>query len=238
MDIKTDFMKIDMHTHCLPISLCAHHQPEEIPKYFLNAGIDAIVLTNHCYPNHCDKLSDDLAEQAEIYVDIFQRCEKKGVEIGLKVFFGSEIKLINETNKPEFLLYGISEDNFLKSYPLYNLTQKELFEFCNKRDILMVQSHPFRKEQGYFPADMRYMHGVEVYNPHLLFPPRFEEAFKIALDNDKLKTSGSDFHIKDQAGLAGMIIPDEISNQFMLRDYLKTGNYSIFNTDGVFCENK
>ena len=231
-------MKIDMHTHCLPASLCAHHQPEEIVQHFLEAGIEAVVLTNHCYPLHCDKLSDSLQKQAELYVDIFKRCEVEGIKHGLKVFFGVEIKLINEPNRPEFLLYGISVEDFLKAFPLYNLSQRELFEFCEEKDILMVQSHPFRLEQGYAPADVKYMHGVEVYNPHLSFPPRFEEAFKMAEDNDKIKTSGSDFHVNVQAGLAGMVIPDNIENQFMLRDYLKTKKYSIFNKDGVFCTNE
>lgn len=231
-------MKIDMHTHCLPVSLCAHHKPEEISEYFINAGIDAIVLTNHCYPRHCDTLSDDLKKQAEIYVDVFHRCKKKGEEVGLKVFFGCELKLINEPNKPEFLLYGLSEEDFLKSYPLYNMTQEQLFDFCNDKNILMVQSHPFRIEQGYAPADVKYMHGIEVYNPHLSFPPRFEEAFKLAETNNKLKTSGTDFHVEPQAGLAGMIVPDDIDDQFMLRDYLQSGDYEIFNKDGVFCTNK
>lgn len=231
-------MKIDMHTHCLPVSLCAHHGPEEMPEYFVNAGLDAIVLTNHCYPIHCDSLSDDLAKQAEIYVDVFQRCKASGEKLGLKVFFGCELKLINEPNKPEFLLYGISENDFLANYPLYNMTQKELFDFCNEKNILMVQSHPFRIEQGYALADVDYMHGVEIYNPHLKFPPRFEEAFEVAEKNDKIKTSGSDFHINVQAGLAGLIVPDEINDQFMLRDYLKTKKYSIFNKDGVFCTNE
>lgn len=231
-------MKIDMHTHCLPVSRCAHHQPEELPVFFKSAGMDAVVLTNHCYPAHCDALGDDFKTQAETYVGVFKRCKAKGEEIGLKVIFGCELKLINESNKPEFLLYGLSEELFIRSYPLYNLSQKELFDFCNENDILMVQSHPFRVEQGYAPADVRYMHGVEVYNPHLLFPPRFDEAFKMADDNDKLKTSGSDFHVKDQAALAGMIVPEDISDHFMLRDYLRKGKYVIFNKEGILCKSE
>ena len=227
-------MKIDLHTHCLPISRCAHHNPEEIPQFFLDKGIDAIVLTNHCYPAHCEPLSTDLKEQAKIYVDVYNKCKKAGEKIGLKVFFGAEIKLINEPNKPEFLLYGLSEEDFINSFPLYKSTQKELFDFCNQKNILMVQAHPYRVEQGYAPADMRYVHGVEIYNPHLLFDPRFDDALKLAVDNEKIKTSGSDFHIKGQAGLAGMIVPDNIEDQFMLRDYLRKDEAMIFNDKSTF----
>lgn len=143
------------------------------------------------------------------------------------------MKLINEPNKPEFLMYGLSEKDFIDSYPLYNLTQKDLFAFCNNKNVLMVQAHPYRSEQGYQPADMRYVHGVEVYNPHLLFDSRYRESLELAVSNSKIKTSGSDFHIKDQAGLAGMIIPDSISDQFMLRDYLLEGKQVIFDKDGI-----
>ena len=87
---------------------------------------------------------------------------------GVKVFFGVELKLINESNKPKFLLYGITEEDFLEMYTLYNITQKEFFEFCNSKNIVMVQSYPYAEGQGYHPADMIYLHGIEGYNP---YPP-------------------------------------------------------------------
>ena len=226
-------MKIDMHTHCQPVSKCAWHEPEQLPGFFMEAGIDAIVLTNHCYPYHCETLSPDLAEQARIYVDIFRRCKAKGDELGFKVFFGAEIRLMREPNLPEFLLYGLSEETFLEFYPLYDYTQKELFDFCNEKDILMVQAHPFRTEQGHAPADMRYVHGIEAYNPHPSFDSRITEAVRLATQHGKIMTSGSDFHVSGQAGGAGMIVSDDIADQFMLRDFLRTGKPSIFDRKGL-----
>ena len=226
-------MRIDMHTHCLPVSKCAHHDPEQLPGFLMEGGVDAIVLTNHCYPYHCETLSPDLWEQAEIYVDIFHRCRDKGREVGFKVFFGAEIRLMREPNLPEFLLYGLSEQDFIESYPLYDCTQKELFDFCNEKDILMVQAHPFRFEQGHAPADMRYVHGIEVYNPHPSFDSRIPDAVKLARENGKIMTSGSDFHVNGQAGAAGMIIPDHIEDQFALRDFLKTAEPKIYTRNGL-----
>lgn len=227
-------MKINMHTHCKPVSLCAQHEAEQLPEIFKNKGIDAIVLTNHCYPEHCDKLSDDLKEQAKLYIDTFYRCKAVGDKVGLKVFFGCEVKLIKEPNKPEFLMYGLSEQDFIDSYPLYNLSQKELFDFCNEHNIIMVQAHPFRTEQGYAPADMKLVHGVEVFNSHSLFDPRFEDSLKLAEQNNLLKTSGSDFHFDVQADASGMIVPDDINDQFMLRDYLRKDECVIYDSKGVF----
>ena len=226
-------MKIDMHTHCLPISRCAHHKPEELPEFFLKKQIDAIVLTNHCYPAHLTPLTDDLKEQAEIYVDTFKSCKKKGEEIGFKVFFGVELKLINEPDAPEFLLYGISEEEFKNTFPLYNKTQKELFDFCNERNILMIQAHPFRKEQGYSPANMKYLHGLEVYNGHPHFDNGLKDTVPLIDKYKLLKTAGSDFHIEMQAGLVYVTVPDEIEDQFMLRNYIKSGKTEISNLSGI-----
>lgn len=226
-------MKIDMHTHCLPISRCSNDYAEDIPEAFVKKGIDAIVLTNHCYPAHLEPISMDLKEQAEIYLDVYRRCKAKGEEVGLKVFFGVELKLINEPHSPEFLLYGLSEEEFLESYPLYNMSQRELFDFCNKKDILMIQAHPFREEQGYEPGDMRYAHGVEIYNAHPYFANGFDRANPLADENGLLKTAGTDFHGKAQAGMLWTVVPDCIEDQFMLRDFIKSGKIEVVNENGV-----
>ena len=225
-------MKIDMHTHCLPVSRCAHHTAEQLPEIFKAAGLDAVVLTNHCSPHHCDSLSADPSEQAKIFVETYHRAREAGERVGVRVLFGVEVKLINEPAKPEFLLYGISEQTFLSSYPLYNLTQKELYDFCNQNDIIMVQSHPFRSEQGYLPSDMRFVHGIEIYNAHPNFNPRFEEAESLAREHSKIMTAGSDCHVKEQAGSAGMIFLSGIADQFKLRDRIKSGRQIIFSRNG------
>lgn len=94
------------------------------------------------------------------------------------------------------------------------------------------------KAKGDAPANMRYVHGVEVYNPHLRFDARYEDSLKLAEQNGKIKTAGSDFHIECQAGLAGMIIPDYVNNQFELRDYLKSEKQTLFDKNGVIYESK
>lgn len=222
-------MRIDMHTHCKPVSECAWLQPDELPEIFKKAGIDAIVLTNHYYPHHLERLSNDLKEQARIFVDTFKKCKAKGDEIGIKVFFSAELKLINLPKQPEFLLYGLSEEDFISSFPIYDKTLEEVFDFCNEKDILLVQAHPYSN----IPVDMNYVHGVEVYNPHPLRNPYYKETLELAIVNNKIKTSGADFHAPGQQGDAGLIVPDEISNQFELRDYLKQNKITIFDRNGI-----
>lgn len=214
-------MKIDMHTHCLPVSRCAHHQPEEFPAIFQSKGMDGFVLTNHCYPYHCDSLGTDPSLQAQMYLDTFRRCQANGEKIGVRVFFGVELKLIKEPCAPEFLLYGIAEETFLQSFPLYDLSLKELFFFCEKNDILLIQAHPFRTKNCFTQEDMQYIHGLEVYNSHPHNDPRFADTYQLALQYGKCMTAGSDFHHISQAGSAGMTVPDSVCDQFMLRDHIR-----------------
>jgi predicted metal-dependent phosphoesterase TrpH len=215
-------MKIDLHTHCNPGSQCATVTPEELPALLKAAGLGGLVLTNHCYPRHCNSLTPDIKEQPYRYVEVFHRVKKAAEELGLKAFFGAEVTLINESKKMEFLLYGISEQDFIDSFPLYTYSQKELFDYCNQKNILMIQAHPFRDEQGHSPADPKYMHGIEALNGHLNFADHFEEAQEFIAAHHLLQTGGSDFHYPQQAGDAGMILPDTIEDQFMLRDYLRS----------------
>ncbi len=222
-------MKIEMHAHTKPGSICAHHSPEEVPEMFVKAGYGAVVLTNHYYPDHLNCLSFDIKTQPHEFVKIYHRTKIAAEKLGLKVFFGAEVKLINVENTPEFLLYGISEEDFISSFPLYSLSQKELYDFCCDKNILMVQAHPYRA--GYTPAELQYMHGVEVYNPHPLCDPKFKETFELSAN--MIKTAGSDFHIYSQAGDAGMIIPDYISDQFMLRDWLMNNPATIFSKQDI-----
>lgn len=231
-------MKLDLHVHCKPVSLCAHHPPEELPAHFQKAGMDGFVLTNHCYPAHCEPLCPgDPAGQAQAYRETYRRCKAAGDAIGVKVFFGAELKLINEPHQPEFLLYGISEEDFLASYPLWDKSQAELFAFCEAHDILMVQAHPYRTGQGYEPADMRYLHGVEIYNPHPHFDPRVADCVALADAHGKtVRTAGTDFHVGPQAGGAGVIVPDTVADQFALRDFLRTGQITVFDRDGIVYE--
>ena len=83
---------------------------------------------------------------------------------------------------------------------------------------------------------MRCVHGIEVYNPHPLFNARFEKTLELAVQNKKIITAGSDFHAKANVGKSGMIVPDNIEDQFMLRDYLQKDKQIIFNKDGILYE--
>jgi len=226
-------MKIDTHVHCKPVSLCAHLYPESLVKCQKDGKVDAILLTNHYYPDHLNQFGHDFTNQLDEYFKCYNEAYKFGKEIGLKVLFGSEVRLINVTNTPEFLLFGFSENLMKKSFPLYTYTQKELFDYCNANDILMYQAHPFRTSQGYCPANTNYMHGVEVYNQHMFESFHLPKSLNMARKAKLLISAGGDFHYQNEAGNAGMIVPDEIETSFDLRDYLKKGEAILYDKNGI-----
>lgn len=225
-------MKIDTHTHCLEASRCAQVSPERLVQAFQVAGYGAVVLTNHCYPSHLQYFGTDPKDQVAGYLETYRRARDEGRRIGLRVLFGIEVKLIKVEHQPEFLLFGFSEKQFSDSFPLYTRRQEELFDYCHAEDLLMVQTHPFRREQGYQPADPTRMHGVEVWNGHPNFDPRLSACLEMARGHGLRMTAGSDFHILSQAGSCGMLVDPAIETAADLKEYLKACQPPLFDQRG------
>lgn len=226
-------MKLDTHVHCLEASRCARLQPEEAVQCLRAAGYDAFVLTNHCFPEQLQYFGPDLRAQLDGYLGTYEKAQKAGKENGIRVLFGCELRLIREPHAPEFLLFGMTVREFAETFPLYNLSQKELFAYCNRQNILMYQAHPFRMEQGHRPADLSRMHGIEVYNGHPGFAPRMWQAKAFADSAGLAYSAGSDFHMAIQAGNAAMLVDASIETSEDLRDCLKREQPPLCNREGV-----
>ncbi len=242
----SNYIKIDTHCHTYPTSVCSKLSPEQLVNAYVEMGFGAIMLTNHYKKGHIDRIYNDKKSIIEFYLDDYQKVTNAAKHTGLKVFLGAEVQFVSEEfyvdedgvkypANGEMLLFGVSEDFLFKTYNLSDLTQKELFDVCTRNNILMFQSHPYRSEHHCIPLNPKYMHGVEVFNPH--FISRVESCLDFAKSNDLLMCAGSDAHGDVEFGNGGMYIPKDISNQFELRDYLKTGENLIFDTKGIFIIN-
>ena len=216
-------MKWDLHVHSLPVSGCAQFDIEEVPAKLKAAGIDGFCLCNHYYPGHLNRVGETLPEQIEAFIACFERGAQAASALGMTALFGAEVKLIGHPAHPEFLLYGLTPDTLRKALPLYDYTQERLYAFCQEEDILMYQAHPYRTEQGYQPADPAYMDGIEVYNGHAKFDPKYEMTLAFARQHHLAMSAGSDFHDPEDAGCGGMVVPDGVAipDSLALRDYLR-----------------
>ncbi len=218
-------MLIDAHVHCAPNSLCARCQPEEIPALMQAKGIDGIVLSNHCYGDHLKQFGEPDAQVAA-FLDAYRRCRAAGAAIGFPVLFGAEIMLVNVEHRPEILLFGLTEEQFVEGFPFHTRTLEDLYDFCEEHDILMSQAHPMRARQNCVPADFRYLHALESCNPGFDGPTHIGELHRMAMEHHLFETAGSDFHAAFTAGLCAMIVPDGITTSGELRDAIRAGKTS------------
>ena len=227
--------KIDTHCHSLSVSACSHIPAARISEVHHNAGIDMYVLTNHY--NHIVNFGENKNDRIEGFLADFHMAREMGKKIGVTAMLGAEVffwqRYIEngeeKTKHADFLLYGITESFIRKHYPLYELSQKELFELCCSENVIMIQAHPFRIEQKHQPFDLKYMHGMELYNGHPHFSPGTEQVKELTKDIDGFYyTGGTDMHIKEQAGTAGMYVPDEVECIEDLCFAIRNGQTKIF----------
>ena len=216
-------MKIDPHVHTSGISLCSRINFSDMIDQKKLAGYDAVVLTNHCQPWYYQP--QEHSGWIEKFLNEYYGAKEYGDKKGIKVFLGVEVSVAHP-HWSDFLIYGTSEDFFTQSPCLYNLTQKELFDYCEKYGAIMVQAHPFREKHS--PAHVECMHGVEIN----LRPQDFEKRSLVedfANEHNLLVTCGSDYHSASMKEFGGMIIPDQTQNSVQMAKRLtETGESTLF----------
>ena len=222
-------MLIDLHTHTSRISVCARADYRDLVDEHLAAGYDGLVLTNHFNKQYVDGTvggySADFYPRA--YIEEFERARAYAAKKAFKVLFGMEIALtLPDCPYAEFLLYGI-EPRFLTVHArLYELDQRSLYLLCQENGILVVQAHPFRREQGHFPHDAAYLDGVEI-NCHPRFLRQESLVREFAARHGLIVTAGSDYHVAGQALGAGVELPRSIDSEKELAAALRRGGYKV-----------
>ena len=216
-------MKIDPHVHSKGISLCSATNYTDLINEKKSAGYDGIVLTNHCQPWYYEK--SELKNWINRFLTEYNQAKTYGDLVGFKVFLGVEVSVGNP-HWSDFLLYGCDEKFFLNAPSLYELTQEQLFEYCNQQGVLMVQAHPFR--EGHSPCEAKFMHGVEINLRPQDFLKR-EAVEDFAKQNNLFVTCGSDYHVITQTEFGGIIIPDTITNSKQLAEFMREkGETTLF----------
>ncbi|MCH5164264.1 MAG: PHP domain-containing protein [Clostridiales bacterium] len=220
-------MKIDLHVHS-GFSVCASTDYVEAVESYDAAGIN-FVLCNHYNALYTVSYGGAYtrADYPKRFVEEFYRTHDLGDRYGVKVFFGIEVALsLPDCPYAEFLIYGAQPQFLLDNPYIYELSQQELYKLCKKNDLMLVQAHPFRKEQGHFPHDLKCVDGVEI-NCHYRFLREEEKVKEIAKNNNLIITCGSDFHKKGQEGAGGIICRD-VANEHELKTILLNNEFEIF----------
>lgn len=223
--MEQDFIKIDPHTHSCGVSVCSQARVEEIIDHKITLGYQGIVLTNHCQKHYYPE--SEHGAYIERVVEEYERAKAYGEKKNFLVLLGLEVSIWVPSYN-DWLLYGVNEEILRKSPCLYNLTQKELFKFCEENGAVLVQAHPFRNS-GW--GETQFMHGVEVNcSGGDIF--KAEAVIERAKECGLLVTAGSDYH-NAKANKGGMFVPKWIKTSEDFARYLKTSEYTQ-----IFAEEK
>lgn len=210
--------KIDMHVHTAEVSPCGKVAATEVANLYMEAGYQAIVITDHYYEGFFEELQGlPWKEQVELYLTGYRLAKEAGLKAGLQVILGIELRFTDNVN--DYLVYGIDE-KFLYSHPRLdqsNLTQ--LRQFKKDLDILVYQAHPFRA--GMQTVEPSLLDGVEVFNGNPRHDSRNDLAYQFALVNNLKMISGSDFHQKVDLARGGIDTGEKVTNSTELVIKLK-----------------
>jgi len=225
-------LKFSMHIHTNMRSPCGKVEPRGIVELYKEKGFDGIIITDH-YMKWIFAMNnmDTSAQKFNFFIEGYKETLRFGKEQNLMVFLGMELNLCkyNKLNSTypvhEFLLYGLTE-SFVKRHPnLHEHTQKELFELCNKNDILMVQAHPFRPKSAV--ANPKLMHGVEILNKNKRHDSLDASAQGFCKEHNLIPIVSDDFHEEEDAGQTAMLFPNDTTSMKKIVQYLREKKYKI-----------
>ena len=223
-------IKLETHCHTYGASSCANTPNEIIVQKYLQAGYGAIVVTNHfsvhSYNNYF--VGNTHKEKTDSYFRFIDEFSKVCQKVGIKTFWGTEVRTAEDT---EYMVIGLPKSEYYNT-PLFNLTQKELFELTEKHGAFMYQTHPFRN--GVRVGDPKFLHGAEAFNGHYHHVNNNDKAAKFCKENGLIGLSGTDYHHPDQPVTAGIYAPKEMQTNEDLIKFLFDNNFKIIKEEAVY----
>jgi hypothetical protein len=222
-------IKLETHCHLRGTSGCADTDIDLLIERYASAGYGGIVATNHfsydCFDS-CLK-GDTRRQKIDNFFEVYQDFSKKCKEKNIRTFWGAEVRVKDERTSrgTEYVVLGLPKSAYYEGELLFNLDQKGLFELAEKHGAFMYQSHPFRV--GVLAGNPKYLHGAEYFNGHYHHVNNNELAREFCRENNLIGLSGTDFHHKDQPITAGIMLPEEISNEEQLVKFLFDDNFTL-----------
>lgn len=214
--------RIELHAHTNPASHCGKATPEELVQLYLDAGFDAVVITNHFSHAALGDLSREAFVEGQL--SDYERACKAAQGTKLKIYLGVEARFDEDNN--DYLLYGVNREILGK---IYDYLEKGLAAFRKEVKLpgsVLIQAHPFR--DGCVPAEGKLLDGVEVFNMHPNHNPRSALAALYAKEQSiSLTVAGTDFHhIKPGYIAAAALRCRELpEDTFALAELLRSGDY-------------
>ncbi len=227
-------IKLETHCHTPGASPCADCDFDLAVKKYAAAGYGGVVITNHLSEYSYGRLSGDShREKTDSYFGCYYSAKEKLEKAGLKAFWGVEVRAFCPNGDfSEYMLYGLTERDMYDNPPLYTFTQEELFRLAEKKNAFMYQPHPFRT--GLACGNPSFLHGAEAFNGHSTHFNYNALANDFCEKNHIIKMSGTDYHHDFQPVIGGIFVPDGISDEKRLTEFLKNNAFDIIRDETFY----
>lgn len=213
-------MKLELHAHTSEVSPCGTIPAKELIELYKQKEFDGVVICDHFRRSFFTRETD--RENVEAFLEGYRIAKETGDEIGVKVYLGAELKL-DEHPHNEYLLYGIDEAFLLDNPRIFELPLEKVREIVNSYGAVIIQAHPYRNGncEPAYEVD-----GYEIFNGHFCHFNSNQRAYELALETEKLQTSGSDTHWHCDTGNGG-VLTEKLPEQRELGDFIKTKPFCI-----------
>jgi len=194
---------IDMHVHTSRYSPCGRAAPETMAAAAMDAGLDAMVLTEH------DKIWP---------YDHWYRLQRQFPS--LKVFRGIEVTSLHGEH---YLVIGMLEPGLFWEF----IDEPTLFETVEENQAAIIHAHPFRYRDKLVPEVLhRRPHAVE-YMSNNVRPDMQPLIKQLARHHGCGLTAASDAHDAEVVGLYAVQLPDWPETEQQLAHTLRTQSHKL-----------
>ena len=223
----------DTHCHTQKVSACSRLTAEDIVELYTENGFAGVFITDHFLNGntsiHRNYPNADYKEKIKEFFEGYKEV-KRVAGNRLQVFFGFEYSY----RGTDILVYGWNEEQLKERECILQMSMKEFCEYCAEQDVLSIQAHPFR-EAHYIDYIRLYpgAEGVETLNS-----ARDERCNLLAdfyaTQYGKIKTGGSDIHVKAHKLLSGVAFDSKLQSERDFIERLRQGQGKIICKENVF----
>ncbi|MFW5985210.1 MAG: PHP domain-containing protein [Halanaerobiaceae bacterium] len=218
--------KYEMHLHTRAVSPCGQVGVKEAVDMYEKSGFAGFVVTDHfkadIFP---EGNSLNWEEKVAYFLTGYRKAREYAADLDFTVFLGMEISFNGDGR--DYLVYGIDEDFLLENENIYETNLQEFRRIIDqdKREIYLLQAHPFRDT----PGDTDCLDGLEVYNGNPRHDSNNDQAVRLAEEENLGKISGSDFHQKEDLARGGIETSIKLENNADLLKLLWEKSYTLLN---------
>lgn len=223
--------RYELHCHTVETSVCGKWKAEDMVQRYRAQGYTGLCVTDHLHPKFLEKIchGGDWQKCVDAFMLGYRAAKAAGETAGMDILFGIELQFREDPNK-EYLLFGVDEP-WLRANPwLCDMDHKSFFDKFHE-EVLIVQAHPFRDNDGVFLDSVQ---GIEVVNRHPRSNNRNAMAIALAAAEPwLLRLCGSDAHRFGDEARAAVLLPERVRNGAELRRALLAGNYRLWHDEDV-----